>query len=297
MIPFERSRPEGCPSDLRFDRLLAGELAAAEEQATRAHLDGCGRCAGRLAEIEAGRAAFLAAPPPLRAPPAPQAAAPAVRRLRPRALVPAGLRARALIPAGLRARALIPAGLRARALVPAVTAALGAAAVLAVALNVGVRPREEQRGDDRGARPPPAAQGARIKGGSGRIGFYVARGDALAPGGPGEVVHPNDRLQFTYSTVDAGFFALLSVDGARKASVYFPAGDVAAPIQPGEQVPLPSSVVLDGTLGAETVYGLFCESPVALEPLRAALESAPERPPAPEGCRVDRVSLDKRAAR
>ncbi|WP_437567167.1 DUF4384 domain-containing protein [Sorangium sp. So ce542] len=277
MIPFERSRPEGCPSDLRFDRLLAGELAAAEEQATRAHLDGCGRCAGRLAEIEAGRAAFLAAPPPLRAPPAPRAAAPAVRRLRPRALVPAGLRPRALV--------------------PAVTAALGAAAVLAVALNVGVQPPEEQRGDDRGARPPPAAQGARIKGGSGRIGFYVARGDALAPGGPGEVVHPNDRLQFTYSTVDAGFFALLSVDGARKASVYFPAGDVAAPIQPGEQVPLPSSVVLDETLGAETVYGLFCETPVALEPLRAALEAAPERPPAPEGCRVDRVSLDKRAAR
>ncbi|AGP38926.1 hypothetical protein [Sorangium cellulosum] len=277
MIPFERSRPEGCPSDLRFDRLLAGELAAAEEQATRAHLDGCGRCAGRLAEIEAGRAAFLAAPPSLRAPPAPRAAAPAVRRLRPRALVPAGLRARALV--------------------PAVTAALGAAAVLAVALNVGVQPPDEQRGDDRGARPPPAAQGARIKGGSGRIGFYVARGDALAPGGPGEVVHPNDRLQFTYSAVDAGFFALLSVDGARKASVYFPAGDVAAPIQPGEQVPLPSSVVLDETLGAETVYGLFCETPVALEPLRAALEAAPERPPAPAGCRVDRVSLDKRAAR
>ncbi|KYF90842.1 hypothetical protein BE20_16355, partial [Sorangium cellulosum] len=188
-----------------------------------------------------------------------------------------------------------PAGLRARALVPAVTAALGAAAVLAVALNV--QPPDDPRGDDRGTRPPPAAQGARIKGGSGRIGFYVARGDALSPGGPGEVVHPNDRLQFTYSTVDAGFFALLSVDGARKASVYFPAGDVAAPIQPGEQVPLPSSVVLDETLGAETVYGLFCESPVALEPLRAALEAAPERPPAPEGCRVDRVSLDKRAAR
>ncbi|KYG02418.1 hypothetical protein BE21_05215, partial [Sorangium cellulosum] len=180
---------------------------------------------------------------------------------------------------------------------PAVTAALGAAAVLAVALNVGVQPPDDPRGDDRAARPPPAEQGARIKGGSGRIGFYVARGDALAPGGPGEVVHPNDRLQFTYSTVDAGFFALLSVDGARKASVYFPAGDVAAPIEPGEQVPLPSSVVLDETLGAETVYGLFCESPVALEPLRAALEAAPERPPAPEGCRVDRVSLDKRAAR
>ncbi|WP_437775119.1 zf-HC2 domain-containing protein [Sorangium sp. So ce1097] len=268
MIRFERSRPEGCPSDLRLDRLLAGELAPAEEQATRAHLDGCARCAGRFAALEAGRAAFLADPPPLRLPAAPRAAAPAARRP------------------------------RARALFPAVTAALGAAAALAAVLFVdrSPPPPAEPRGDDRGAERAPAAPSTRIKGSGGRIGFHVARGEVVAPGGPGEVVHPNDRLQFTYSTADAGYFALLSVDGARKASVYFPAGDVAAPIQPGEDVPLPSSVVLDGTLGAEVIHGLFCDAPVALEPLRAALEAAPERPPAPAGCRVDRVSLDKRAA-
>ncbi|WP_437964604.1 zf-HC2 domain-containing protein [Sorangium sp. So ce260] len=268
MIPFERSRPEGCPSDLRLDRLLAGELDPAEQQATRAHLDGCARCARRFAEIEAGRAAFLADPPPLRAPAAPRTAAPAVRRL------------------------------RARALFPAVTAALGAAAVLAAGLFVDPPPAPPAppRGDDRGAGLAPAEQGARTKGGGGRIGFYVARGEVVVPGGPGEVVHPNDRLQFTYSTADAGYFALLGVDGARKGSIYFPAGGVAAQIQPGEEVPLPSSVVLDETLGAEVLYGLFCDAPVALEPLRAALESAPDLPPAPAGCRVDSVSLDKRAA-
>ncbi|WP_437807519.1 anti-sigma factor family protein [Sorangium sp. So ce1078] len=264
MIPFERSRPEGCPSDLRLDRLLAGELDPAEEQATRAHLDGCAPCAARFAALEAGRAAFLADPPPLRLPAAPPAAAPSIRRL------------------------------RARALFPAVTAALGAAAVLAVVLIT--RPPAPPRGDDRGAGLAPAEQGARTKGGGGRIGFYVARGEVVVPGGPGEVVHPNDRLQFTYSTADAGYFALLGVDGARKGSIYFPAGGVAAPIQPGEEVPLPSSVVLDETLGAEVLYGLFCDAPIALEPLRAALESAPDLPPAPAGCRVDRISLDKRAA-
>ncbi|XXY52105.1 zf-HC2 domain-containing protein [Sorangium sp. So ce269] len=270
MIPFERSRPEGCPSDLRLDRLLAGELAPAEEQATRAHLDGCGRCAARFAALDAGRAAFLADPPPLRLPAPPRAAAPAVRRP------------------------------RAWALVPAVTAALGAAAVLALVLRT--RPPAGSTGDagptggDRGARVPQAAQGTRTKGGDGRIGFYVARGEGAVPGGPGEVVHPGDRLQFTYSAAEAGYFALLSVDGARKASVYFPAGAAAAPIQAGEEVPLPSSVVLDETLGAETLHGLFCSAPVDLEPIRAALESAPERPPAPAGCRVDRVLIDKRAA-
>ncbi|WP_437630599.1 zf-HC2 domain-containing protein [Sorangium sp. So ce854] len=274
MIPFERSRPEGCPSDLRFDRLLAGELAPAEAQATRAHLDGCARCAGRFAALEAGRAAFLADPPPLRLPAAPRATAPAVQRPRARPLFPA------------------------RALFPAVTAALGAAAALAAVLfvNRSPAPPAEPRGDERGAGLAPAEPATRIKGSGGRIGFYVARGEVVSPGGPGEVVHPNDRLQFTYSTAEAGYFALLSVDGAGKGSIYFPAGDVAAPIQPGEGVPLPSSVVLDGTLGAEVLYGLFCDASVALEPLRAALEAAPERPPAPAGCRVDRVSLDKRAA-
>ncbi|WP_437500048.1 zf-HC2 domain-containing protein [Sorangium sp. So ce1099] len=264
MIPFERSRPEGCPSDLRFDRLLAGELAPAEEQATRAHLDGCGRCAARFAALEAARAAFLADPPPLRLPAPPRTPAPAVRWS------------------------------RARALVPAVTAALGAAAVLALVLRT--RPPAGPTGDDRGARVAQAAQGTRTKGGDGRIGFYVARGEGAVPGGPGEVVHPGDRLQFTYAAAEAGYFALLSVDGARKASIYFPAGAAAAPIQAGEEVPLPSSVVLDETLGPETLYGLFCSAPVDLEPIRAALESAPERPPAPAGCRVDRLQIDKRAA-
>ncbi|XYH94073.1 zf-HC2 domain-containing protein [Sorangium sp. So ce1128] len=279
MIPFERSRPEGCPSDLRFDRLLAGELAPAEEQAARAHLDGCERCAARFVALEAERAAFLAAPPPLRLPP--RAVAPAVPAA-PRAVAPAVRR------------------LRARALFPAVAATLGAAAVLALVLRTrppaGSTGDAGPTGDDRGARVAQAEQGTRTKGGDGRIGFYVARGEGVVPGGPGEVVHPGDRLQFTYSAAEAGYFALLSVDGARKASIYFPAGPAAAPIQPGEEVPLPSSVVLDETLGAEILYGLFCGAPVDLEPFRAALESAPERPPAPAGCRVDRVLIDKRAA-
>jgi hypothetical protein len=266
MIPFERSRPEGCLSDLHLDRLVAGELAPPEEQAARVHLGGCAGCAARLAAIEAERAAFQAAPPPLRLT--------AVRQSRPAPATPAG-----------RLR-------RARAFAPALTAALAAAA--AVALVFIARPPSEPPRDERTAGLPLEDPGTRSKGGGSRIGFYVARGDAVALGAPGEVVHANDRLQFTYSSADPAYFALLSIDGARKASIYFPAGAVAAPIQPGEGVPLPSSVVLDATLGSETIYGLFCDAPVELEPLRAALESAPERAPAPAGCRVDRVQIVKR---
>jgi hypothetical protein len=49
-------------SDLRWDRLLADELPAAERDATRAHADACVACGARLREIEAERGAFVLRP-------------------------------------------------------------------------------------------------------------------------------------------------------------------------------------------------------------------------------------------
>lgn len=45
-------------SDLRWDRLLAGELSAEQASAAREHASACARCAARLAELTAGRDAF-----------------------------------------------------------------------------------------------------------------------------------------------------------------------------------------------------------------------------------------------
>jgi anti-sigma factor RsiW len=61
-------RPEECTSDIVFDRLLAGDLAAGEAAAVRSHGDGCPACAARLAEMEASRAHFEADPVRLRLP-------------------------------------------------------------------------------------------------------------------------------------------------------------------------------------------------------------------------------------
>ncbi len=59
MIDLDRREPHaGCPSNLRLDRLLAGELAAEPERELRAHLAACARCAARFAAIEEEARAF-----------------------------------------------------------------------------------------------------------------------------------------------------------------------------------------------------------------------------------------------
>ncbi|HUS65302.1 MAG TPA: hypothetical protein VMZ28_12195 [Kofleriaceae bacterium] len=65
---MERTRAQGCVSDLRLDRMMAGELAEEDARSARGHIDGCAMCAARLAEVEADRASFRAAPPALALP-------------------------------------------------------------------------------------------------------------------------------------------------------------------------------------------------------------------------------------
>jgi hypothetical protein len=107
-------------------------------------------------------------------------------------------------------------------------------------------------------------------------------------------VAPGDTLQFTYVSERARHLAVLSLDGADRASVYFPDGARAAPIAAGRDVPLPRSTVLDEVLGPERLYGLFCEQPIALEPVRAQLERRRALPPL-DGCRVVQLAIEKRA--
>lgn len=170
-----------------------------------------------------------------------------------------------------------------RRLAPRRAAWLGAAMALAASVvlvvMVGTQPRE-------------VLEVGRTKG-AGWSGFYVRHQGVVREGGPGEVVRPGDALQFTTSLATPGYVAVLSIDGARRASLYYPAEPTAAFQPAGEDVPLPLSTVLDGTLGPETLYVLACPAPIPLEPLLSALEREPSRPPQAEGCDVDVVELDK----
>ena len=247
-----RSRPGGCVSDLRFDRLLADELDADAARAVRDHLASCAHCAARFAAIEAARAAFTATALPLQA---------RVVDLRTRRRNPIW---RASTAGALAAAAALVVWSRAQA--PAIDPPNDGANVV--------------------------SSGIRTKGAA-RLGLYVERRGTVIRAQEGDTVHPEDRIQFTVTSAEGGFVAVIGVDGAKAATVYYPSGPRAEAFGPGADVALSTSTRLDATLGPEIDYGLFCATPIDLEPVRLAFAARPEDPPIPAGCRVDRVRLVK----
>jgi hypothetical protein len=122
------------------------------------------------------------------------------------------------------------------------------------------------------------------------LSFYVKHGEVVREGGPGEAVYPNDAINFTVSTDGPAFLAIVSVDGAGKVSAYYPGGPAAAAIPAGRDQVLPQSVLLDDTLGLERVVAVFCDRPILVAELGAAVA----RDAIPNGCVADALTLDKR---
>lgn len=139
----------------------------------------------------------------------------------------------------------------------------------------------------------PAGSGERAKGSPVGLGMWVRHGDSVRRAGPGEVVAPGDDVRFSVTTRRPAWVAVLSLDAAGRASVYFPDGARAARVEAGTDVALPLATRLDATVGEERVVALFCDRPVELEPVRARMERSGEAAP-PDGCEVTRWSFVKR---
>jgi hypothetical protein len=140
--------------------------------------------------------------------------------------------------------------------------------------------------------PGGESVGVRTKGGT-HVTFYVMHDGAVRPGLDGERVHPGDSLQFVYASDRDMYFAIVSIDGNRKASAYFDQDGRAAPIARSRRGVLDRSTVLDATLGNETLYALFCAGPIALDAVLAELERAPEQRPSAAGCSIERHTVVK----
>ena len=141
----------------------------------------------------------------------------------------------------------------------------------------------------------PAVPTERRKGGAGpALAMYVQHGDEVRRAGAGEELSPGDAVRFAVSTPVPAYVAVLSIDPTGRASVYFPAGERAVPVAAGPEVALPLGTRLDDTLGEEQLLGLFCTSPVPLEPVRRALEESAGAAPLPAGCQGVRWSFVKR---
>jgi hypothetical protein len=257
-MKLTRQRGPDCISDLAFDRWHAGELPAEEIARATSHLATCARCADRRAMLTNHRDAF--ATETVDWPRAPTAeSAPAKPTVKPATTV-----------------TTLPS--RSGRLLPRVAAVLTLAAGVLLLMKV-------RKGDG-------VDSNERLKGGA-RFAYYVRHDGVVREGLEGEKLSPGDAIQLSYSVARTGHLAVFSVDGARRASTYWPRGERAAPIGPGRDVSLPESIVLDETLGPETVYTLYCADAVTLEPIRSALERSPTREPEIEGCTTERVRFVK----
>jgi hypothetical protein len=171
--------------------------------------------------------------------------------------------------------------LRSRAVV--LTTVLAAAAAVLLMLV----PKEQE------PRAPTRSKGAPL------LGLVIKRGEQVFRAESGARARAGDLVRFTYSSERARHLAVIGLD-ARAAQVYFPtaesaSGRAAQRVPAGSDAALDFSVELDATPGDEQVYGLFCDEPIALEPLRAALEHKRALPEL-EGCAVDHLVLHKELA-
>jgi hypothetical protein len=153
-----------------------------------------------------------------------------------------------------------------------------ATAAAALGLWLVVTP---DRGDESGTRSK----------GKPAISFYWKHGDVTRKGGLREIVFPGDAIDFAVSTDRPAFLAIISIDGSRQASVYYPDGPVAAPLGVGRDQVLPLSVVLDDVLGLERVVGVFCDRAIPVDQLEAAVSHGTA---IPDGCESDALTIEKR---
>lgn len=151
-----------------------------------------------------------------------------------------------------------------------------AAALVVVVLGFGDRTRD-----------------VRTKGGA-RLAFFVRHDGVVRTGAPGEVVAPGDALEFAFAGAAGAHVAVLSRDPDGRASVYYPLDGRTARVPDGdEEMTSSNSVVLDATLGQETLYGLVCRESLALEPVRRAVERGD--PGAwPASCAAHTLVIEKR---
>jgi hypothetical protein len=253
---LKRLRPElpaGCVSDLRLDALRAQELSADDEAQIDAHLRTCKRCQARRRVLDTDSDVVRARLVPFAAP----------RRADPPRARVGRLRLRERMSGRMKHASW-----------------LGAAAALAAALGLALLPRQDVDG------------GIRAKGSPG-LTFYVKRGSDVYESLPDQPVAPGDVLRFVVAPTGFAYVAILSRSAGGQASVYFPQGALAAPIEAdASKHALEGAVELDDTIEDEQIHAVFCRTSFELAPLRQELASTATIAARP-GCEVTTLALHK----
>jgi len=189
----------------------------------------------------------------------------------------------------LRLRGLRPASRGApRSLIVAVVA-------LAAGLALWVTRTPKTPGGDASGSSPSAHDTVGVKGSPYELVGVIERDGHQLRAASGDVVRPRDRIQLAYSTSEAIDLYVIGVDGRGKAQGYFPELDSPARVEPGREVELPFSIVLDETAGKERFYAYFCRDLSDRRALDGASEAAARSGQAPvvPGCEASTLELEK----
>jgi hypothetical protein len=84
-----------------------------------------------------------------------------------------------------------------------------------------------------------------------------------------------ERVQFLYSCGQKNHFILMSLDSAGSMTTFYPGtGDSAIGLEPGQDVPLPNSILLDDYTGPELFIGVFSEKALLVSTVKRLVEGA-----------------------
>jgi hypothetical protein len=104
--------------------------------------------------------------------------------------------------------------------------------------------------------------GYRIKGAT-QVTLYVQDENGNPVKRDNNTFFPGEKIQFTYSCGNNRYFMLLSADSNHSISVYYPSeGTQSIQLEPGQDLPLPNSIILDSYIGPELYLAVFSASPL-----------------------------------
>jgi hypothetical protein len=131
---------------------------------------------------------------------------------------------------------------------------------------------------------PPAAAEA-------ELGFALEHTGSSERGMRGQDVHPGDRIRFEYSVRAPAHLAIYGLDAHGSVRVFFPQTELAAPVPAGSHVQLTSTAEVDGALGQQWVFALFCNAAFPVEEPQRTLEIQRSLAPSP-GCDISVTDWD-----
>jgi hypothetical protein len=114
----------------------------------------------------------------------------------------------------------------------------------------------------------------RIKGEAG-LKVFVQNADGAVEKRQSMEFRTGEKIQFLYSCGAANRCILLSIDTTGTITTYFPAdGDSSCALEPGQDLPLPNSIVLDEYTGRELFLGFFSGRPLSAGAVRRRVADA-----------------------